>query len=68
MKYKNLTLGQDYAVKGFIYNLVSIKSFGIGPLCGCKKYIFKNKNMKNKELVAIQWPDGEIDRFKLVDV
>lgn len=68
MKYNDLTLGKDYSVKGLIYQLVSIKSFGIGPLFGCKKYVFKNKDFKNKALVAIQWQDGEIDRLKLLKV
>lgn len=65
MKYNNqLVLGSIKSVNGNEYSIVQIKNYGIGPLFGCKKYVFAPINKKLKKLFAIEWRDGHIDRLK----
>lgn len=65
MKYNNqLTLGSIKSVKGNEYIIAQIKTYGKGPMHGCKKYVFSPVKKELKKLFAIEWRDGHIDRLK----
>jgi len=65
MRYgNNLSLSKDYSVNGNLYQLVSIRSYGLGLLAECKQFFFEPYNKQLPRLTGFQWSDGHIDRLK----
>lgn len=64
MKIKPLHIGQKVAVRGNLYSVDMIKTYGPGLMFRCYTYKLNPENPKLPRLSATQWQDGEIFRLK----
>lgn len=64
MKIKPLHISQKVAVRGNLYSVDRVKTYGLGLMFRCYTYILNPEDPKLPRLSATQWHDGEIFRLK----
>lgn len=64
MKIRPLQIGQKVAVRGNLYSVDMIKTYGPGIMHACHTYNFTPEKDGLPRLTATRWHDGEIFRLK----
>lgn len=64
MKIKPLHIRQKVAVRGNLYSVDMITTYGPGLMYSCHTYKLTPENPNLPKLTATQWHDGEIFRLK----